>query len=130
MSKTVLIVEDNELNLKLFCELLAAEGFRTITARDGASALAEARSGEPDLILMDIQLPEMSGIETARRIRADAGLGRSRTDRGLGRIPIIAVSAYPRRASRSRVADDFCDDYILKPVLPSALLNKVRRYLH
>lgn len=121
MAKTILIVEDNELNLKLFRELLAAEGYRTVLARDGASALNEARNAAPDLILMDIQLPTISGIEAARAIRAEAGL--------VG-VPIIAISAFPRRTRAAGQAADFCDDYIVKPVLPSALLSAVRRYLH
>lgn len=121
MPQTILIVEDNELNLKLFNDLLSAEGFGTMLARDGAAALSEAMNTPPDLILMDIQLPAMSGIETARRIRADAGLGG---------IPIIVVSAYPRRTDAASRAAEFCDDYIMKPVLPSALLNAVRKHLH
>ncbi len=121
MSRTILIVEDNELNLKLFRDLLSAEGFRTVLARDGATALEEAAATPPDLILMDIQLPHMSGIEAARQIRATEALSR---------IPIIAISAFARRGELGLEAGDFCDDYVVKPILPSALLSTVRRFLH
>src|SRR3954452_9143620 len=85
MSKTVMIVEDNELNMKLFRDLLEAHGYRTVGTRNGVEALDLARQHNPDLILMDIQLPEVSGLEVTRWIKGDAAL-RS--------IPVVAVTAF------------------------------------
>ena len=83
--KTVLIVEDNELNMKLFNDLLEAHGFRTLQTRNGLNALEIAREHEPDLILMDIQLPEVSGLEVTKWLKEDETLRH---------IPVIAVTAF------------------------------------
>ena len=85
MGKTVLIVEDNELNMKLFHDLLDAHGYATLQTRDGMEALAMAREHKPDLILMDIQLPEVSGLEVTKWIKEDDNLKS---------IPVVAVSAF------------------------------------
>src|SRR3546814_2150409 len=77
MSKTVLIVEDNELNMKLFHDLLDAHGYQTLQTKDGMEALAMVRQHRPDLILMDIQLPEVSGLEVIKWIKEDDNLRRS-----------------------------------------------------
>ena len=85
MTKKVLIVEDNELNMKLFHDLLDAQGYETLQTREGLSALALARQHQPDLILMDIQLPEISGLEVTNWLKEDDELSH---------IPVIAVTAY------------------------------------
>ncbi|MEQ9350516.1 MAG: response regulator, partial [Alphaproteobacteria bacterium] len=85
MAKKVLIVEDNELNMKLFNDLLEAHGYTTLQTRDGLNALAMAREHQPDLILMDIQLPEVSGLEVTRQLKDDAELKA---------IPVVAVTAF------------------------------------
>src|SRR5215831_5739666 len=85
MAKTVMIVEDNELNMKLFRDLLEAHGYRTVGTRNGTEALDLARAHHPDLILMDIQLPEVSGLEVTKWIKDDPELHR---------IPVVAVTAF------------------------------------
>jgi two-component system cell cycle response regulator DivK len=85
MTKTVLIVEDNELNMKLFHDLLDAHGYETLQTRNGVEALQLAREHHPDLILMDIQLPEVSGLEVTKWLKEDDHLRE---------IPVIAVTAF------------------------------------
>src|SRR5437660_12671698 len=85
MGKTVLIVEDNELNMKLFHDLLEAHGYATVQTRSGIDALSLARQHRPDLILMDIQLPEVSGLEVTKWLK---------DDQDLKRIPVVAVTAF------------------------------------
>jgi two-component system, cell cycle response regulator DivK len=116
----VLIVEDNELNMKLFNDLLAAHGYETVQTKDGATALELARSHRPDLILMDIQLPEISGIEVTRRIKQD---------QELKRIPVIAVTAFAMKGDRERIRAGGCEDYIAKPISIAAFLQTIERFL-
>lgn len=120
MAKTILIVEDNELNMKLFHDLLEAHGYATLQTRSGIEAITIARQHKPDLILMDIQLPELDGYEATRRIKADAGLRA---------IPIIAVTSYALSGDEEKARTAGCDDYVTKPYSPRALLAKVRHYL-
>jgi two-component system cell cycle response regulator DivK len=116
----VLIVEDNELNMKLFNDLLAAHGYDTVQTNDGMAALALARNHRPDLILMDIQLPEISGLEVTRRIKED---------KDLQRIPVIAVTAFAMKGDRERIRAGGCEDYIAKPISIAAFLQTVERFL-
>ena len=120
MSKTVLIVEDNELNMKLFNDLLEAHGYRTIQTRDGNEALKLAREHRPDLILMDIQLPEISGLEVTKWIKEDDNL-RS--------IPIIAVTAFAMKGDEEKIRDGGCEGYIAKPISVANFLQTVERFL-
>ena len=120
MSKTVMIVEDNELNMKLFHDLLEAHGYQTVGTRNGIEALDLARKHHPDLILMDIQLPIMDGYEATRRIKADPSLGT---------IPIIAVTSYALSGYEVKARAAGCDDFVPKPFSPRQLLAKVRQYL-
>lgn len=120
MPKKVLIVEDNELNMKLFRDLLEAHGYQTIESRDGVEALKVARDERPDLILMDIQLPGLDGYEATRRIKANPAL-RS--------IPIIAVTSYALSGDEVKALQAGCDAYVTKPYSPRALLAKIREYL-
>ncbi len=116
----VLIVEDNDLNMKLFNDLLAAHGYDTLQTRDGVEALALARRHHPDLILMDIQLPEVSGLEVTRWIKQDETLRM---------IPVIAVTAFAMKGDREKMRDGGCEDYIAKPISVTSFLQTVERYL-
>lgn len=120
MSKTVLIVEDNELNMKLFHDLLDAHGYQTLQTRDGMEALSLARQHHPDLILMDIQLPEVSGLEVTKWIKEDEGL---RT------IPVIAVTAFAMKGDEEKMRDGGCEAYLAKPISVSKFIETVRRFL-
>jgi two-component system, cell cycle response regulator DivK len=120
LPKTVLIVEDNELNMKLFHDLLEAHGYQTLEARTGPEALKLAIDHRPDLILMDIQLPEVSGLEVTRKIKDNAELAD---------IPIIAVTAFAMKGDEERIRQGGCEDYIAKPISVVSFLEKVKRYL-
>ena len=121
MAKTVLIVEDNELNMKLFHDLLEAHGYGTLQSTDGMEALRIAREHRPDLILMDIQLPEVSGLEVTKWIKEDDDL-RS--------IPVIAVTAFAMKGDEERIREGGCEDYIAKPISVAKFLETVQRYLN
>ena len=118
--KTVLIVEDNDLNMKLFRDLLDANGYRTLQTRDGLEALELARSHKPDLILMDIQLPEVSGLEVTKWLKEDEQL-RS--------IPVIAVTAFAMKGDEEKIREGGCEAYLSKPISVANFLETVRRYL-
>jgi len=120
MRKKVLIVEDNDLNMKLFNDLLVAHGYGTLQTKDGTEALALARQYRPDLILMDIQLPEVSGLQVTQWIKSDAVL-RS--------IPIIAVTAFAMKGDEEKIRDGGCEAYIAKPISVSSFLKTVERFL-
>ena len=120
LPKTVLIVEDNELNMKLFRDLLEAHGYNTLQARTGPEALRLAGEHHPDLILMDIQLPEYSGLEVTRKIKNNSEL----VD-----IPVIAVTAFAMKGDEERIRQGGCEDYIAKPISVVSFLEKVKRYL-
>jgi two-component system cell cycle response regulator DivK len=120
MGKTVLIVEDNELNMKLFHDLLDAHGYRTLQTRNGMDALRLAREQRPDLILMDIQLPEVSGLEVIRWLK---------DDETLRDIPIIAVTAFAMKGDEERIRRGGCEAYISKPISIAHFLDTVRRHL-
>jgi two-component system cell cycle response regulator DivK len=119
-TKTVLIVEDNELNMKLFHDLLDAHGYRTIQTRDGLEALDLARKHSPDLILMDIQLPEVSGLEVTKWLK---------DDEELKQIPVIAVTAFAMKGDEEKIRQGGCEDYISKPISVMKFLETVRRFL-
>jgi two-component system cell cycle response regulator DivK len=119
MSKTVLIVEDNELNMKLFRDLLEAHGYKTLQTRNGIEALSLAREHRPDLILMDIQLPEVSGLDVTKWLKEDEEL-RS--------IPVIAVTAFAMKGDEERIREGGCEAYISKPITVSMFLNTVRQF--
>jgi two-component system cell cycle response regulator DivK len=117
--KRILIVEDNELNLKLLKDILEFHGYTIIFTALGETALDLARQHVPDLILLDIRLPDISGIEAARRLKADA---QARA------IPIIAVTAFAMPGDRAAILDAGCDDYISKPFNLLDILALVERY--
>jgi two-component system, cell cycle response regulator DivK len=116
LAKRVLVVEDNELNLKLFCDLLRAHDFAAEPVRDGREALDRARTFAPDLIVMDIQMPHVTGLELIEQIRADDEL------RG---IPIMAVTAYAGREDEDRIRAAGADAYVSKPISVSRFVEEV-----
>jgi two-component system cell cycle response regulator DivK len=121
MRKTVLIVEDNELNMKLFNDLLEAHGIATLQTRDGTKVLEIAREHKPDLILMDIQLPEISGLDVTKNLKADIGLRH---------IPVIAVTAFAMKGDEQKIREGGCEDYISKPISVTGFLEIINRYLN
>jgi two-component system cell cycle response regulator DivK len=120
MPKSVLIIEDNDLNMKLFRDLLEAHGYATLEARDGIEGLKLAREALPDLILMDIQLPEVSGLEVAKWMKDDERL------RG---IPIVAVTAFAMKGDEDKIRQGGCEAYLAKPISLTTFLETVERYL-
>lgn len=118
--KLVMIVEDNELNLKLFRDLLEAHGYATLHTSDGFQVLDLARRNRPDLILMDIQLPEVSGIEITGWMKADADLKT---------IPIIAVTAFAMRGDEEKIRACGCDDYLSKPIAVHNFIATIKKYV-
>ncbi|WP_292051652.1 MULTISPECIES: response regulator [unclassified Brevundimonas] len=120
MSKKVLIVEDNELNMKLFHDLLESQGYETLQTREGMQALQLARAHRPDLILMDIQLPEISGLEVTKWIKEDEELSN---------IPVIAVTAFAMKGDEERIRQGGCEAYISKPISVTTFLDTVRQHL-
>jgi two-component system cell cycle response regulator DivK len=120
MTKTVLIVEDNELNMKLFNDLLEAHGYRTLKTGHGIEAMELARAHKPDLILMDIQLPEVSGLEVTRWLKQDEELKS---------IPVIAVTAFAMKGDEERIREGGCEAYLSKPISVSKFLATVKTYL-
>ena len=120
MAKTVLIVEDNELNMKLFHDLLEAHGYSTVGTRNGIEALDLARKHRPDLILMDIQLPEVSGLEVTKWLK---------DDQDLKRIPVVAVTAFAMKGDEERIREGGCEAYISKPISVTHFLETIKRLL-
>jgi len=120
MPKTVLIVEDNELNMKLFRDLLEAHGYKTVQTRDGLEALDLARTHRPDLVLMDIQLPEVSGLEITKWLKDDEEL-RS--------IPVIAVTAFAMKGDEEKIRQGGCEAYIAKPISVAHFVEMVERFI-
>ena len=116
MAKKVLVVEDNELNLKLFCDLLRAHEYAAEPVRDGREAVARARDFEPDLIVMDIQMPHVTGYELILELKADEAL---RT------IPVMAVTAYAGREDEERIRAAGADAYVSKPISLARFMDAV-----
>ncbi len=119
MASTVLIVEDNELNMKLFGDLLEAHGYVTLKATNGREAMELAAAHKPDLIIMDIQLPEVSGIEVTQWLKADADLRD---------IPVVAVTAFAMKGDEERIRASGCEAYLSKPISVAKFLETVRTY--
>ena len=120
MTKRVLIVEDNDLNMKLFHDLLEAHGYDILQTKDGLEALQLAREHHPDLILMDIQLPEVSGLEVTKWIKEDDDLKA---------IPIVAVTAFAMKGDEEKIREGGCEAYIAKPISIAHFLETVKRFL-
>ena len=120
MPKTVMIVEDNELNMKLFNDLLESRGYAIIQTRNGMEALDLARAHHPDLILMDIQLPEVSGLVVTKWLKEDDELSA---------IPVIAVTAFAMKGDEERIRQGACEAYISKPISVSKFVETIKSYL-
>ena len=120
MTQKIFIVEDNELNMKLFNDLLDAHGYETVTTRDGTKALDIAKDSKPDLILMDIQLPEVSGLDITRLIKAEDDLKN---------IPIIAVTAFAMKGDEDKIRECGCNGYISKPISIGSFIETIKSHL-
>ncbi|HHS82945.1 MAG TPA: response regulator [Devosia sp.] len=120
MAKTVMIVEDNELNMKLFHDLLDSQGYDVIQTGNGMEALGLARAHHPDLILMDIQLPEVSGLEVTKWLKEDPELSD---------IPVIAVTAFAMKGDEERILAGGCEAYISKPISVPHFLETIAAYI-
>ena len=119
--KTVLIVEDNELNLKLFRDLLEAHDIKTLEVRDGTKAVQVVEESMPHLILLDIQLPHISGFDISRELKK-----RDKTKH----IPIIAVTAFAMHDDQDKILAAGCEDYMAKPISIGPFVTMVRKYLN
>lgn len=120
LRKTILVVEDNELNMKLFEDLLQAHGYRILTTKDGKEALRMAKEHRPDLVLMDIQLPEISGLEVTRLMKADADIRH---------IPVVAVTAFAMKGDEEKIRQGGCEGYISKPISVSRFIETIQKFL-
>jgi two-component system cell cycle response regulator DivK len=107
VGQKILVVEDNELNLKLFCDLLRAHGYEAEPVRDGREAVDRTRALMPDLIIMDIQMPHITGLELIEQLKADEELKQ---------IPIMAVTAYAAKGDEERIRDAGAEGYVSKPI--------------
>jgi len=121
MPKTILIVEDNDLNMKLFNDLLQANGYNTVQTKSGMEALQLTREHRPDLILMDIQLPEISGLEVTKRLKADDELKH---------IPIVAVTAFAMKGDEEKILEGGCEGYIAKPISVPSFLETIAKFIN
>ena len=120
MAKRVLVVEDNELNSKLFCDLLRAHEFDVEPVRDGREAIARARAFAPDLVIMDIQLPHVTGYELIVQLKRDEALRR---------VPVMAVTAYAGRDDEERIRAAGANAYVAKPISLSRFVDTVNGLL-
>ena len=120
MAKTVLIVEDNELNMKLFRDLIESRGHVTLRTGEGLAAFTLAQAHRPDLILMDIQLPAISGLEVTRWIKAEPDLSH---------IPVVAVTAFAMKGDEERIREGGCAAYVAKPISVTNFLETISRFL-
>jgi len=118
--KKVLVVEDNEQNRYLMQFMLEQSGYEVLTAESGSQAIAMAVQDRPDLILMDIQLPDMDGLDVTRRIRP------SEAD---GEIPIVAVTSFAMAGDRERAVAAGCSGYIEKPINPETFLEEIAKFV-
>jgi len=118
--KCILIVEDNELNMKLFHDLLEAQGYTTITTSDGMSVVDLAHKNKPHLIIMDIQLPEVSGLEVTKWIRRDPELKDT---------PIVAVTAFAMKGDEEKIRAAGCNAYLAKPISVGGFVGTIKRFL-
>ena len=120
MGQKILVVEDNELNLKLFCDLLRAHAYEAEPVRDGREAVDRARAFAPDLIVMDIQMPHVSGLELIEQLKGDPELRR---------MPIMAVTAYAAKGDEERIREAGAEGYVSKPISVVRFVEAVRALL-
>ena len=120
MEKMVLIVEDEPKNLKLFCDILKTNGYTTLEATNGAQGVELAKAHQPDLILMDIQMPILDGLKATKLLKASA-----ETEQ----IPVIALTAYAMKGDEEKMLQAGCDGYITKPIHIREFLKQIAAYL-
>ncbi|KZY93084.1 MULTISPECIES: response regulator [unclassified Erythrobacter] len=120
MAKRILVVEDNDLNRKLFCDVLKANGHEVVPVADGRNVVATAQRFVPDLVIMDIQLPHVSGIDLIGQLKADPALAG---------VPVLAVTAYAGKGDEERIRDAGAADYLAKPVSIGPFLAAVKALL-
>lgn len=120
MAKRIMVVEDNDLNRKLFCDVLKSQGFTVEPVGDGLEALDKARAFAPDLMIMDIQLPNISGLELIEGAKGDPALRA---------IPVLAVTAYAGKGDEERIREAGADGYLAKPVSIGPFMAAVKRLL-
>jgi two-component system, cell cycle response regulator DivK len=118
--KKILVIEDNETNLYLLRYILHSQGFEVLEAMTGKTGVEKALTEKPDLILMDIQLPDIDGLEATRRIRSSAADGK---------VPIIALTSYAMTGDRQMALDAGCTGYIAKPINPETFMADIQKYL-
>ncbi len=119
MTKKILVVEDDTDNRRIVVKVLSVEGYDVVEATDGVQALSRARAEHPDLILMDLALPNMDGWEATRRLKADPDTRE---------IPVVALTAFAMRGDEEQARAAGCDDYIPKPARPIAIREIVKKY--
>lgn len=120
MAKRILVVEDNELNLKLFCDLLRAHGHETLAVSDGREVLQQAGTFRPDLVIMDIHLPHVSGLDLIIALKADPALAS---------VPIMAVTAYAGKGDEERIREAGAEAYVSKPISVMKFIEVVNSLL-
>jgi len=120
MKKVILIVEDEALNMELVRDVLQVSGYTTLEAVDGKQGVELARERKPDLILMDIRMPVMDGLEATRILKADSGTRD---------IPIVALTSYAMKEDKEKITQAGCDGYLTKPISIKDLQEKVLEYL-
>ena len=120
MAKRIMVVEDNDLNRKLFCDVLKANGYEVVPVADGQNVLSTGAKFLPELVIMDIQLPNVSGVELIAGLKADASLAAT---------PILAVTAYAGKGDEERIRDAGASDYLAKPVSIGPFMAAVRGLL-
>jgi len=118
--RRILIVEDNILNMKLLNDILKVHGYETLLSRDGAQALTLIRVHRPDLILMDIKLPEISGLAVIKSLKGD---------KDLQAVPVVAVTAFAMKDDEQKSRDGGCDGYLTKPISIASFLKTVEHFL-
>ena len=120
MTKRIMVVEDNDLNRKLFCDVLKANGFEVVPVADGQNVLTTTQKFAPDLVIMDIQLPNVSGLDLIAQIKADPALAAT---------PVLAVTAYAGKGDEERIRGAGAEDYLAKPVSIGPFMAAVRELL-
>ncbi|MBX7513784.1 MULTISPECIES: response regulator [Qipengyuania] len=118
MAKRILVVEDNDLNRKLFCDVLKANGHEVVPVADGNNVIATARKFAPDLVIMDIQLPGVSGVDLIAELKDNGDLAK---------VPVLAVTAYAGKGDEERIRGAGAEDYLAKPVSIGPFMAAVRR---
>ena len=120
MAKRILVVEDNDLNRKLFCDVLKANGYEVVPVADGQNVLGTAKRFQPHLVIMDIQLPNVSGIDLIAELKGEGDLAK---------VPVLAVTAYAGKGDEERIRDAGAADYLAKPVSIVPFMAAVRALL-